>query len=284
MAQCPFPMTIKNKNFIYGVSLDYSHHMVPCGKCPICYQNRANAWSFRIQAEMKDALDAHFITLTYDTPPRSYNDLFTLRKGDLQGYFKRLREREGHRSPDIPPIKYYAAGEYGEEFQRPHYHAIILNVRNERNLTLAWTNKDKIIGYVDIGTVTPASISYVTGYIGKKIGIPWTDYDDRLPEFSLMSKKMGVNYLQYATRYHKDNNTLLTRMGPTKMALPRYLRDKIFEKHELKIIQYEQEAIKWETENRITDSLYSPEDIAMAKAEAFKQYEQKSGFIRGNLS
>lgn len=280
MATCPFPMTIKNRNYIYGVSIDYSHHLVPCGKCPICMTNRSNAWTHRISYELKDASSAYFVTLTYENPPRSYNDLATLRKGDLQGYFKRLRKHEKNNTY----IKYYAAGEYGSEFHRPHYHAIILNVNDERNLFRAWTINDKVIGIVDVGDVTPASIAYVTGYIGKKIGIPWTDYDDRLPEFSLMSKKMGLNYLTYAKNFHLSTQSGFTRIGKTLIPLPRYLKEKIFDKNTLKLISYENYIRFLETKVSADEARLTPIALAKHRAEAYEHYAADSSFVNSNLS
>lgn len=186
-------MTIKNKewsqeaeNKAIALGLPYySHYLVPCGKCAQCLQKRSNQWNIRLQYHQKDVKSQHFVTLTYQVPPRSYNDLATVKKVDLQNFFKRLRKREGTNTD----ISYYAVSEYGTQFHRPHYHIILFNVKDVRNIMRAWTIDNKLIGLVDVADVTPASIAYVTSYIGKKIGIPLYDYDDRTPEFSLMSKK-----------------------------------------------------------------------------------------------
>lgn len=240
---CDFPVTVRNPNKIG--KLGYSTMEVPCGKCAACLQRRANQWSLRLHYQQKVSINAHFITLTYANPPRTDKGLFTACKTDLQSFFKRLRERERRRKYVFNPaygmlhanymgaiytsslsqgIKYYACSEYGEKYQRPHYHAIVFGVDDERNYVRSW---DK--GQIDIGTVTPESIAYVAGYIGKRI-IPYTDpeEDDRLKEFSLMSKNMGLTYIDHAATWHEQTMNAYTVLNGIKYALPRYYKEKIF--------------------------------------------------------
>lgn len=275
---CLFPFTVKNKQYIDGLdSPEFSHHLVPCGKCKDCLQARSNAWSLRLSYHLKDAETAYFVTLTYAQPPRTYNGLLTCKKDDIQKYFKRLRKIDGSKQ-----LKYYAVSEYGDQYQRPHYHAIVFNVHEKRNLFKAWSINDKYIGQVDIGDVTPASIAYVTSYIGKK-KIPMFDYDDRLKEFSLMSKKLGINYLHYAYSFHADNLQSWTRLGKTKMPLPRYLKQKIFSPNELKIIAYENYARKLEVEATKTTTSAIEFSRAKARKDAFELHQKDRYFITENL-
>jgi len=240
---CDFPVTVRNPNKVG--KLGYSTMEVPCGKCSACLQRRANQWSLRLHYEQKQSVNAHFITLTYANPPLSDKGLFTCNKQDLQLFFKRLRERE-RRAPYVfnpaygmlhatylgaaylqtraNGLKYYACSEYGEKYQRPHYHAIVFNVDDERNYLRCWQ-----YGQIDVGTVTPESIAYVAGYIGKRI-IPYTDpeEDDRLKEFSLMSKNMGLSYVEQAGNWHDQTLNAYTVHNGIKYALPRYYKEKIF--------------------------------------------------------
>ena len=78
----------------------------------------------RITHEISQWKDTSFVTLTYNNDNLPYNEnaiLPTLRKKDLQMFFKRLRSR-------IDKIKYFACGEYGDVTQRPHYHMILCGV------------------------------------------------------------------------------------------------------------------------------------------------------------
>lgn len=121
-------------------------------------------------------------------------------KRDLQLFFKRLRK--AHPVGTIP-LKYYAVGEYGGKTYRPHYHIILFNsaielmVDKTDLLRLQATSFDghsevKCIqwdkGHMTVGRCTPASVGYTLKYISKQKKIPEYKGDDRLPEFSLMSK------------------------------------------------------------------------------------------------
>lgn len=88
-------------------------HSFGCGHCLACKIQRSREWSFRLSVEASYWKDASFLTLTYNDenlPPDG-----SLVKADLQKFFKRLRKDLAN------PIKYYACGEYGDRFKRPHY-------------------------------------------------------------------------------------------------------------------------------------------------------------------
>lgn len=218
---CISPIMIKNKNNVRK----YSHHSVPCGKCYECRKARGAGWAFRLKEEERNHDTAYFLTLTYDDDhlPGSPDGLPTLVKSDLQKFFKMLRKRQS------VPVKYYACGEYGTRTFRPHYHAIVFGAR-EKNILSSWKH-----GNVHIGEVTPASVSYVVGYMNKP-HVKITD--DREPEFSVMSKGLGLSYVNDKTvRYHKENlASFVTLPGGVKTSMPRYLKQKIFDEKEREII------------------------------------------------
>lgn len=201
---------------------------VPCGKCPNCKRRRVDSWVFRMLQEDKVSTSSYFITLTYDTRfvPISENGFMTLRKSDFQDYMKRLRKLcVGDQ------IKYYAVGEYGTQKSRPHYHAIVFNVTDPANFERAWMLGGTLIGRTQVDTVTGDSIAYVVKYIDKSIYKRKHSRDDRVSEFSLMSKRLGASYLSdQVVRYHKADLSRLyvTRPGGFRSALPRYYREKIY--------------------------------------------------------
>lgn len=190
----------------------------PCGHCSECLNKRANEWLVRLHYESKNNEHAHFITLTFEQAPRSPNGYLTAPKDELQRYFKRLRKIANRTG-----IKYYACSEYGEKNHRPHYHAIIFGVQDSRHYLRAWNQQGQ--GIIDVADVTPASIRYVTGYIEKRIGIPWTPDDDRQPEFSLMSKNMGLSFLDQAYLWNAKYEKGTTKIGKNTYLLPRYYKD-----------------------------------------------------------
>ncbi len=238
---CITPLTLKRD---YNTMAGERTKIVPCGKCIKCLQRRQNGWAFRLTKESQISTSACFITLTYSDYPTSPQGLPTLHKKDYQNFLKRLRKK----LPKTSGIKYYACGEYGTQTHRPHYHAIMFNlpqryIQDRTILANIWGH-----GHVDIAPCNTATIMYVTKYLLKGGFTPHPDIidyttgeiiqDDRTKEFSLMSKKMGSNYLTpQMIKYHKETlNSYITLKGGQPAALPRYFRDQIYTKEESKII------------------------------------------------
>lgn len=215
--KCDTPFWIKIKGRLKDVP-------VRCGRCPPCKKARVDSWVVRLMEQSKTSESSYFITLTYNTNevPITKNGFMTLDKSDYQKYMKRLRKREKDAK-----IKYYACGEYGEQYMRPHYHAILFNVRNIQNIVDAWNEKGK----VHIGKLTQKSAAYCCKYLDKTKQIPQHNRDDRLEEFSLMSKGLGDSYINERTKkYHKSDieRNYYTLEGGVKTALPRYYRERIY--------------------------------------------------------
>lgn len=216
---------------------------VPCGKCPNCIANRANEWGVRLSHQAKASSSVYFITLTYALPPLSKHLLPTLKKSDFQNFMKRLRKLE-QQDGNKDKLVYYAAAEYGELNERPHYHMILFNLKNERNVIKAWSKEGKPFGMVDVQPPrSVASYKYTAGYIGKKIGIPKFKGDDRQKEFSLMSKRIGQDYLKIYGHLYRNKMTAWTYLQGKKVPLPRYYKNKIFN-HQQKQQLYEQSQIR----------------------------------------
>lgn len=195
---------------------------VPCGRCPNCKLRRVNDWVFRLMQHSKVSDNSHFVTLTYDTRhvPITENGFMTLDKDAVPLFMKRLRKYE------TAQLKYYAVGEYGTNNKRPHYHMILFGVSDIENIHKAWN-----YGSVWVGTVTGDSIAYTMKYIDKSRWRPDHWRDDRIPEFPLMSKGLGENYLTHeVVKYHKSDVSRMyaTKEGGHKIALPRYYRNKIY--------------------------------------------------------
>ncbi len=200
---------------------------VPCGKCYPCKMRRVNSWVFRLIQQEKVEQSAHFITLTYDNDhvPITDNKYMTIDKRDVQLFMKRLRKAHVKKYGKEHRIKYYLCGEYGSKTKRPHYHAVMFNVDTEL-IDKAWH-----MGSSHYGHVTGASISYTLKYMAKATRIPEHSNDDRQPEFALMSKRLGSNYLSPKIKeYHQQDieRNFVVLEGGIKLPMPRYYRDKIF--------------------------------------------------------
>ena len=219
---------------------------VPCGKCLNCQKKRRSDWSLRLYHEYLYSDSAFFITLTYDeiNVPTTKEGYKTLHKKHIQDYIKRLRNDhikyvQKHfkvSKKDVykvsKKVRYYAVGEYGTKTRRPHYHMLLFNydIANLAPLTNQWKNTDtnQQFGHVDIGTVSGASINYVTKYMFKD----HYSKDKRVKPFSLMSKKpiIGQAYLDQYKNYHETSNDLTTADGKgTVRRLPKAYLYRIFQ-------------------------------------------------------
>ncbi|UYD39216.1 MAG: replication initiator protein [Wigfec virus K19_152] len=226
------------------------YNTVPCGKCPLCLKAKINSWLFRLDKELERSKNPLFCTLTYATQNLKYHEYIdtetgeisttpTLHKKDLQDFFKRLRKAHDKAYPGSLPLKYYAVGEYGTKRKRPHYHIILFNCLDSSLVHTAWGK-----GH----TYNPPLREGGTGYVLKYLSKPNTKNKYRQPEFSLMSKKMGDNYLTpQMIKYHKstEKNSLVTTNQGYKMAMPKYYKEKIFDEQQRKTVtEYLQKRIE----------------------------------------
>ena len=118
--------------------------LIPCGQCMGCRIRQREDWTTRIELEARDYPkdQVWFITLTYDddhvpgmimkTGEIMRKVQYTWKPGeklpssvqillyeDIQKFLKRLRK--AYRGK----LRYFVAGEYGEQTARPHYHMIL---------------------------------------------------------------------------------------------------------------------------------------------------------------
>jgi len=228
---CMNPFTLSEEN---------GGFQVPCGKCYNCKRRRTSSWSVRLVKEGERSISAHFLTLTYNTDsvPISDNGFMTLKKSDLQKFFKRLRKWHGK---NTTPLKYYAVGEYGGQTKRPHYHIVIFNA-NLEHFERSWSIDLKPLGQIHIGNITEASIGYTLKYICKDSQIPLHKNDDRQKEFALMSKGLGSNYLtEKMIKWHKDKTEeriYVPLKDGKKAPLPRYYKQKMYDESDKEKISY----------------------------------------------
>ncbi|QCS36514.1 replication initiator protein [Capybara microvirus Cap3_SP_442] len=197
-------------------SIEYIN--LPCNKCIGCYLQRSLDWSCRICCEKHTREYLHnnpyssFITLTYDNENLPKDQ--SVSPLELQSFMKRLREFYS-RYFGVKDIKFFACGEYGEQFHRPHYHIIVLGLdffevnrlklikdkksnkilsklesANPRYLEAPQMNSASTFdspilsrlwnkGRVAIGSVTPQSVAYTARYCCKKLVLNYTKVDNK---------------------------------------------------------------------------------------------------------
>lgn len=170
---------------------------VPCGQCVGCRLKRSREWAVRCIHEAQMHEDNCFITLTYNDAHLPKDGSLVL--SDYQKFMKRLRKANG------PDIRFFHCGEYGSQFGRPHYHAILFNFdfpdkrlfKTERGIPLFTSEKLQELwpfGFSTIGGVTFESAAYVARYVLKKVtgDDAASHYNGRAPEYVTMSRRPGI--------------------------------------------------------------------------------------------
>lgn len=210
---------------VYNKHTDERDIPVPCGKCYDCIQRRVQQWAFRLNEELDNSEAAHFITLTYDTKyvPISKGGYMNLDREDVQKFLKRLRKKSEL------PIKYLYSGEYGTQKERPHYHMCIFNAYQE-DIESSWQ-----LGEIHYGNIEEASCQYTMKYLSKP-PIRHAFNDDRLKEYTNMSKGIGLSYLTpQMVKWHRAdslNRLYCTTINNVKIAMPQYYRKRIWTEEE----------------------------------------------------
>lgn len=188
-----------------------SSRQLSCGQCIGCRLEKSRQWAVRCVHEAQLYEQNCYVTLTYDDEHLPENN--SLQYRDFQLFMKRLRKRYADKT-----IRFYMAGEYGEENRRPHFHAALFNhdfhdkqhhrITSQKHtlytsptLDQLWSN-----GYSSIGALTFQSAAYIARYILKKI----TGQNENLhyqktlettgeiinlkPEFNNMSRRPGIGH------------------------------------------------------------------------------------------
>lgn len=196
----------------FTISKGYSDQplSIPCGQCIGCKLEKSRQWAIRCVHENAMHEQSAFLTLTY--APERLPPHGTLVKKHVQDFLKRYR-----RWLNGKKIRYAYCGEYGEQKNRPHYHALIFghDFNDKKELTKIgghqlytslkldelWTH-----GNCSIGNITFESAAYVARYVTKKItGKNATSHygelintetgeltPRRIPEFFETSRRPGI--------------------------------------------------------------------------------------------
>lgn len=246
---------------------------IPCGKCIGCRLEYSRQWANRCMLEQQYHDQSWFVTLTYNDwnlPMRKYVDeksgqefdSMSLCKRDFQLFMKRLRKEFGDQK-----IRFFAAGEYGGNTYRPHYHAILFglhlddlrvykvssdgfNYYNSPRLQKVWDSGSKERpfwipckegdtpltgrGFCVVAPVNWNTCAYVARYVTKKLNGPATEFYSRMniePPFSLMSRKPGIGrqyYDDHPDMYKYEFINVPTKEGGKKFKPPKYF-DRLYE-------------------------------------------------------
>ncbi len=238
---------------------------LPCGQCVGCRLERSRQWAVRCMHEASLYEDNCFITLTYDNDHCPTDR--SLNYGDFQRFMKRLRKR----FPDSK-IRFYMCGEYGEQFERPHFHACLFGFNFPDRTVWKKTGSGSVIyrsalleniwpfGYSSIGDVTFESAAYVARYVMKKINVSsatplhlrdhyeTTDFEtgeikDRTPEFNKMSLKPGIGlgwFKKYASDVYPHDYVIVNgkEVRPPKYYDKKFAESNPFDYEALQLVRF----------------------------------------------
>lgn len=247
------------RSLVFNVRDGYedSPVVIPCGKCVGCRLERSRQWATRCMHEASLYDMNCFLTLTYNGEHLPEDNSIHVR--ELQLFWKRLRKA-------IPEhIRYFACGEYGSKFGRPHYHAVVfgwwppdaqIHARTKNGdllytsqlLNDIWQN-----GFVIIGTVTFESCAYVARYIMKKqlgsnidperyVNLDTGEVKEK--EFVIMSRKPGIGQ-EWIRLYAPEvlTNGWIYANGH-KSQIPKYYKNQLEKLDEKKYLQLKGKSAK----------------------------------------
>lgn len=148
-----------------------------------------------------------FVTLTYEKAPLCGS----LCIRHFQLFMKQLRKQLG-----LKKVRFFHAGEYGEENGRPHYHVAFFGLDFDDKVLLSERDGIRLYtspalgkvwgrGFVVVGQLTYESAAYVARYCLKKVNGPCSEkhYGGRRPEYTTMSRNPGIGRTWF-DEFHKD--------------------------------------------------------------------------------
>ena len=218
--------------------------LIPCGQCIGCRIRQREDWTTRIELEARNypKEQVWFITLTYDddhvpgmivkTGEIMRKVQYTWKPGekrpesvqillyeDIQKFLKRLRK--AYRGK----LRYFVAGEYGEQTARPHYHMILYGweptdlenlykIHHNGYYNSKWLADLWGMGQIQIAQAAPETYRYVAGYVTKKMyeidGKKANAYYElgQTKPFACMSLKPGLG-----DRYYQEHKAEIWQKG-----------------------------------------------------------------------
>lgn len=218
---------------------------VRCYQCMACRIQTRKVWASRLFLEALEHEQNCFVTLTYDK--NHLPEGGSLVPSHVRDWLKRVRSRSGSQT-----LRFFLAGEYGDQTWRPHYHVAMFGAegcergRTEHRFRRCCQRCDFFTetwghGSVDVGELNQASASYVAGYVTKKMTEvnSWTEkkLKGRHPEFARMSLRPGLGY-GAAARVAAAISGLSSvvdvpgalRVGGRSAPLGRYLRKQVLKR------------------------------------------------------
>ena len=161
----------------------YDYYHVPCGQCINCRIDKQNNLIDRAEYEYIKYGCGSFVTFTYDDfhlfnnsfiDSKTGKTLATINKKDGKDFLNRLNKlvhseckKTGYNPLCRKDYKYIITSEYGDKFNRPHFHVLFFGLDFaycERLFWRAWQGQ----GAIQVGSIKNGGIAYVTKYIASQ--------------------------------------------------------------------------------------------------------------------
>lgn len=251
---------------------------VECGECYECRKKKAREWRVRLSEELRNEF-GYFVTLTFSDD--SFKELKKELGHEINDYENEIgaialrRFLERVRKETGKSLKHWVVSELGHEKDRYHLHAVMFGQNAAYLCKKHWK-----YGRVDIGTFcNEKTVNYIVKYM-LKVDEKHRNFKGRV----FTSAGIGAKYLNRPdskkNKYNtagETNETYRFRNG-TKMALPKYYRNKIYSDEEKELLWKEKldKKILWiqgeKCKNRtIEDALYIKKQI-----EFYQKYFQQT--------
>lgn len=212
---------------------------IPCGHCFCCRLDFQKTAIDRMFCAWCSHEVSAFVTFTYDDEHLVFNKGFcnpTLVKDDVHRYLDKIR----HQLKGVD-FEYYLCGEYGDQFNRPHYHAVFFGLDyqlHEKFFCDSWKK-----GSVKVLPVSPASFRYVAKYLTNPVSKEFNDshyYDFGLiPPFRKMSRGLGLS--QYFKHLDELNQKGYFYLRGKRISVNRYYFNKLLHYSDVLILSREKD-------------------------------------------
>lgn len=243
---CLYPQYFKNPKYLPNkknkgrppICMDRRLLYIPakCGCCIECRKEKQREWRVRLEEELRSSF-GYFTTLTVSPEgvkeieektglkwEENPNEIATKA---LRLFLERARKETGK------SIRHWCVTELGEKKDRIHLHGIFFGQKSAELIKKHWKYGFVFIG----GYCNSKSVNYMTKYMLK--------VDIKHPEFKqivLASPGIGagymdrLDYLWQKQNYKKIEVATYTFRNGTKMAMPKYYKNKIFSEREKEVM------------------------------------------------
>ena len=274
------------------------YNLVPCGQCVECLQAKAAMYTSKLLAESLCHREAngYFVTWTYDNyhlPPFGSleKDALSRLRCHLRQHVCKPYRKDGKlvRPKMDDYLRYFAIGEYGTKYDRPHYHMclwsdLLTQTDIIQLMHTVWSDDKGLIGQIDIQPFqSTGAVGYVSKYHSKRLANVLKGSTDDvtslrfkisngmcIPPYIRCSKELGLSFFQRPEiraiyergDTYKYNGFSLLCPYPDKVLSPEALRRQ-----------------KLEFERTQMERYFKDIDNNIAETETYKDYLQRTQFL-----